>query len=175
MEAGASYSIPYRSIGPAHCPNSNRGCQIRNALLFIIYINNFAKASQKFNFIMYADDTTLSNTIDSFSTYEQHGNVEFVINTTLNKISEWLKLNKLSLNLNKTKYMLFKTARRKSETFPLLIIDNTTIDRVAEFRFLEINLNEQFNWKSHIDNISNIFSRTLGVLNRLKPLLPSNI
>ena len=31
-------------------------------LLFIIYINDFAKASQKFNFIMYADDTTLKYT-----------------------------------------------------------------------------------------------------------------
>ena len=60
-------------------------------------------------------------------------------------------------------------------TSPLLIINNTTIDRVAEFNFLGINLNEQFHWKSHIEKISNRFSRTLGVLNRLKRLLPLNI
>ena len=60
-------------------------------------------------------------------------------------------------------------------TSPLLILDKTTIDRVAEFNFLGINLNEQFNWKSHIEKISNMFSRTLGVLNRLKRLLPLNI
>ena len=86
---------------------------ILDLLLFIIYINDFAKANQKFNFKVYANDTTLSSTIDSFSTYEQNGNVELVINTQINKIIEWLKLNKLSLNLNKTKYILLKTARRK--------------------------------------------------------------
>ena len=59
---------------------------ILGPLLFIIYINYFAKASQKFNFIMYVDDATLSNTLDSFSKYEQNGNVEFVINTEFKKI-----------------------------------------------------------------------------------------
>ena len=76
---------------------------ILGPLLFIIYINDFAKAPQKFNFITYADDTTLSSTLDLFSTYEQNGNVQFVINTELKKNCELLKLNKLSLNLNKTK------------------------------------------------------------------------
>ena len=37
---------------------------ILGPLLFIIYINDFAKDSQKLNFIMYADDTTLSSTLD---------------------------------------------------------------------------------------------------------------
>ena len=67
---------------------------ILGPLLLIMYINDFAKASQKFNFIMYADDATLSSTLHSFSTYEQNGNV--VINTELNIIGEWLKLKKLS-------------------------------------------------------------------------------
>ena len=62
---------------------------------------------------MYADDTIPSSTMYSFSTHEDSGNVEFSINVELHKISEWLELGKLSLNLNKTKYILFKTARRK--------------------------------------------------------------
>ena len=85
---------------------------------------------------MYANYTTLSSTFDTFSKYEQNGNVKFLINTEFNKVSEWLKLNKLYLNLNKTKYMLCKTARRKGVTCQLLIIDNTNIDRVAEFNFV---------------------------------------
>ena len=36
-------------------------------------------------------------------------------------------------------------------------------------------MNEQFNWKSHVEKMSNRFSRTLGVLNRLKRLLSLNI
>ena len=60
---------------------------ILDQLLFIICINDIAKASQKFNFIMYADDTTLKYT-RFFSMCEQNGNAEFFINIELNKVSE---------------------------------------------------------------------------------------
>ena len=56
---------------------------------------------------MYADDTTLSSTLDSFAQYSKNDNVELLINTELDKINEWLKLNKLSLNVNKSKYMIY--------------------------------------------------------------------
>ena len=70
----------------------------------------------------------LSSKLDSFSMCGQNGNTKFLINIELNKVSEWLKLNKLSHNINKTKYMLFKTTRRKVATSPLVKIDNTNID-----------------------------------------------
>ena len=135
-----------------------------------------AQSSPKFNFIMYADDTTLSSTLDSFAQYSKNENVEFIINTELDKINEWLKLNKLSINVNKSKYMILKTARRNNMINPLNIkIDNTYIDRVNEFNFLGISFNEQLNWQSHINKISNRCSRIIGILNKLKRLLPLNI
>ena len=51
----------------------------------------------------------------------------FLLNLELNKVNEWLRLNKLSLNINKTKYMLFKTIKRKVATSLLLKINNTNI------------------------------------------------
>ena len=117
---------------------------------------------------MYADDTTLSSTLDYFAEYSKNENVEFIINTELEKINEWLKLNKLSLNVNKSKYMIFKTARRNNMINPLNIkIDNTYIDRVDELNFLGISFNEQLNWQSHIKKISNRCSRIIGILNKL--------
>ena len=124
---------------------------ILGPLLFIIYINDFAQSSWKFNFIIYTDDMTLSSTLDSFAQYSKNENVESLINTELDKINEWLKLNKLSLNVNKSKYMIFKAARRNNMINPLNIkIDNTYMDRVDEFNFLGISFNEQLNWQSHI-------------------------
>ena len=35
-------------------------------LLFILYINEFSQASNMFNFVMYADDTTLTSTVSNF-------------------------------------------------------------------------------------------------------------
>ena len=148
---------------------------ILGPLLFIIYINNFVRSSPKFNFIMCADDTTLSSTLDSFEQYSKNENVEFFINTELDKINEWLKLNKLSLNVNKSKYIIFKTAGNNM-IHPLNIkIDNTYIDRVDEFNSIGISFNEQLNMEKLHKKNSNRCSRIIGILNKLKRLLPLNI
>ena len=123
---------------------------------------------------MYADDTTLTSTLETCSTNELNGNPASSINIELNKISEWLKLNRLTLNVQKTKYMLFKTSKKKVQTM-LLQMDNTIIDKVLDFNFLGMHFNEQLNWKSHIDKLSLKCCRILGILNRLKRILPLNI
>ena len=83
---------------------------------------------------MYADDTTLTSTLETISTNELNGNTASSINIELNKISEWLKL---TLNVQKTKYMLFKTSKKKVQTL-LLQMDNKIIDKVLDFNFLGI-------------------------------------
>ena len=70
-------------------------------LLFSIYINDFPKSSSKFSFIMFADDSNL---------FYSHNNVDTLFNTVnseLSYISNWVRANKLSLNINKTHFMLF--------------------------------------------------------------------
>ena len=54
-------------------------------------------------------------------------------------------------------------------------MDNTIIDKVLDLHFLGIHFNEQLNWKSHIDKLSVNCCRILGILNRLKRILPLNI
>ena len=72
--------------------------------------------------------------------------------------------------------MIFKMDTRNNMINPLIIkIYNTYIDRIDEFNFLGISFNEQLNWQSHINKISNRCSRIIGILNRLKRLLPLNI
>ena len=52
------------------------------------------------------------------------------------------------------------------------MINNTIIERVTEFNFLGLTVNEYMNWNSHTQKIANKISRTLGVMNRLKRYLP---
>jgi len=144
---------------------------ILGPLLFIIYINDMANVSKLFHSIIYADDTTLSSVTSSFNT---NMTVERNINIELAKISEWLKVNKLSLNVKKTKFMIFHTPQKQITSFSLKI-DGTEIDRVSEFNFLGLIINENLNWKLHTEKIANGISKTIGVLNRLKHLLPLNI
>ena len=71
---------------------------IMGPILFIIYVNDLPQCSNKFDFIMYADDTTLSSTIDSFSDINSNANADSLINAEICKVIEWLKIYKLSLN-----------------------------------------------------------------------------
>ncbi len=91
----------------------------------------------------------------------------------LASISDWLKANKLSLSIEKSKYMIFHTLQKNVAQLRLKI-DNTLIDRVYEFNFLGLTINENLNWKSHINKIANKISKIMGILNKLKYFLPLN-
>ena len=79
---------------------------ILGPLLFIIYINDIAQSSPYFNFITYADDTTLCGKIAGQIDIEN-------IEKELKHVTEWLRMNKLSLNVKKTKAMLFHMPQKK--------------------------------------------------------------
>ena len=106
---------------------------ILGPLLFIIYINDFAQASKMFNFLIYAYDTTLSRTLKLFSDNTHDRNFESLINEELVKINDWLRINKLSLNVVKSKLMIFQKKKKNIQILKLKI-DN--IDQVKEFNFL---------------------------------------
>ena len=88
-----------------------------------------------FNLIMYADDTTLTSTISTFSDNINNDNVETSLHAELLKINEWLQINKLSINVSKSKYMIFQKVDKDVQHLTLNI-DNTNIERVYEFNFL---------------------------------------
>jgi hypothetical protein len=124
--------------------------------------------------VIYADDTTLSTTINYFNEDGRFTNIEDNINTEIEKVTDWLKLKKLSLNVKKTKAMLFHTVQRKVKV-PNLIIEGSAVVFVKEFNFLGIVLDSSLKWKKHIDFISNKINRISGIFYRLKRFLPENI
>ena len=128
-----------------------------------------------FNFIMYAHDT-LSSTLNQFtdSTQLKNKSVESVINYELGKVIEWLNINKLSLNKEKSKYMIFHVPRKETQTLTLKI-DKTNIEQMDEFNFLVLTLDANLTWKKHVNKIANKCSKTTGVLNKLKHVLPLDI
>ena len=147
---------------------------ILGPLFFIIYINDFAQASKMFNFIIYADDTTLSSTLNTFNDNTQNDNLESLINDELLKINEWLKINKLSLNIAKSKYMTFQRTNKNIQTLTVKI-DNINIKQVKEFNFLGLIIDTNLNWKRHTEKISNACSKMIGILNQLKHVLSQQI
>lgn len=150
---------------------------ILGPLLFIIYMNDVHVVSKKFNFILFADDTTTLGSMCSFTLNQPSKNTEISdnINGELAKLSDWLAVNKLSLNAAKTKFMMFRYPQKIISNVPNLMINNSPIGRVTEFNFLGLVINEFLTWTNHISKIGNKISRTVGIMNRLKRILPTNI
>ena len=69
---------------------------ILGPLLFLIYVNDIMKSCDKFEFTMYADDTTL------FHTQTDLTNLELNITRELAKVSRWFKANKMIINKKNT-------------------------------------------------------------------------
>jgi len=150
---------------------------ILGPLYFLIYINDFPNASNLFNFIMYADDTTLETNINkckSLCNVESPNidDINNVINNELCKIQNWLNINKLILNTNKTKCMIFHPQQRSRHMeLPTLKINDQIVDIVTEFNFLGIILDEHMTWKAHSNYLQSKLNRVVGILNRLKHFL----
>ena len=140
---------------------------ILDPLLFLIYINDFPSVSNKFEMLMYADDTTLYYNLDQNSTSDS-------LNNELKFITNWLDANKLSLNIGKTKHMIYHNINKKVN-YPVLTINNVEIDRVTHFNFLWLVFDSQLNWKKHLDHISLKLSKIIGILHRLKFVYPETV
>lgn len=140
---------------------------ILGPLMFIIYINDLTVATNVFHPIMYADDTTLCASLCSNFNFPDIIN----LNNELDSVSKWLKSNKLSLNISKTKAMLFHSPQRRV-SIPELYISNAKIDFVDSFNFLGITINKNLKWNTHVDIISRKIAKTLGIMNKLKHFVP---
>ena len=95
------------------------------------------------------------------------------MNEEMIKISAWLKIDKLSLNIDKTHFMLFK-GKRKIRKGIEIKIDNRMINQVSETKFLGIYIDENLSWKSHIQNITQNVARATGILYKVRQILDTN-
>ena len=148
---------------------------ILGPLLFLIYINDLSFSSKIFKPIMYADDTNLVSTVCTFNTNRE--SMAENINRELNYVTDWLAVNKLSLNASKTKMMLFHHHNRKLKPseIPHVEINGQKIELVNEFKFLGLKIDSHLTWTPHINFVANKLSRINGILHKLKHFLPPDI
>ena len=150
---------------------------ILGPLLFLIYIIDLALASTKFSPIMYADDTTLLSTLHNFKSNHSSNSLSYNINAELTKITQWLAVNRLSLNAKKTKMMIFHSKQNKLSVneIPIIKINGMPIERVTEFKFLGVLIDSNLTWSPHCNYIAKKLSRICGVVSRLKHYVPTHI
>ena len=134
---------------------------ILGPLLFLIYINDLATISTKFQTIMYADDSSL------FLNGESPSDLIKIANQDLKQIIKWLNINKLSLNIKKSKYILFSQKNITPVYNERLYINNVEIDRTKQIKFLGYIIDEKLSWKSHINYILLKVSKNIAIIKKL--------
>ena len=76
-------------------------------LIFLIHVNDITNSSQILSFILSADDTNL------FLSDKDISNLYKTMNQELKQVNLWLTANKLSLNVNMTQFMIFKSEKKR--------------------------------------------------------------
>ena len=139
---------------------------ILGPLLFLLYINDLPQCLNHCKAILYADDTLLYHSARTVA------DLQHKINTDLESLSHWLNNNLLTLNNEKTKFMLFSN-KKQAHSHPdvTITMQNENIQREKTIKYLGITLSEDFSWHEHIDSMINKINQRLGVLRRIKNCL----
>ena len=92
----------------------------------------------------------------------------------MEKISQWFKANKLSINIKETKFTLFQKNSFKDEIplkLPVLMIGNNNIQRKSSMKLLGVLLDEQISWNDHVRTVKNKITKNIGLLHRVSEFL----
>ena len=135
-------------------------------LLFLIYINDLDLALKFSETFQFADDTNLLH----MSKSSESLNIQ--VNSDLVLLHEWLTANKIALNADKTKFILFKSKRKPHVNFELSIPGGVKIKPSSHIKYLGVILDENLSWKYHIQILSQKLRRANGALCKLRHFVP---
>ena len=141
---------------------------ILGPLLFIIFVNSLPESvDTNCKCVMYADDITLLVSSSDPSILQNY------LNLNLNKIANWFQSNNLTLNIKKTKLMLFGTNQALNKFKDIsLTYDNLLIERVEKFKYLGVFFDSLLSWNEHAKYLVCNISKRIGVICRVKYYLP---
>ena len=111
---------------------------------------------------MYADDTHITYAGSSVD------NIQFYLNQDLENVHNWLRANKLTLNMTKTEFMLIGSRQRLSnltDSPPTITIDKTA-------KSLGVTIDNKLDWSSHIDKLTKKIASGIGVIKRIRHFVP---
>ena len=143
-------------------------------LLFLLYVNDLCRSSDKLSFYLFADDTNLLYADRDINSLER------VVNAELSKVQEWLVANKLTLNVKKSNFVIFHPYQKKLDRDAMIkIFDIHTkefvlLDQKTYIKYLGILIDSNLTWKYHISYITSKISKTIGVIARLRHFVPSS-
>ena len=125
-------------------------------------------------FYLFADDTNLLYSDKNLKSLES------TVNDELCKLYDWLIANKLSLNIKKSNYVIFRPRQKNVKYEVNLKIFNhhtnsyTSLERKSYVKYLGVLIDENLSRKHHILYIASKISTSIGIIARLRHFVPLN-
>ena len=137
-------------------------------LLFLLYINDFANCATTLDFHIFADDSNLffrSNNLLS---------LQNTLNNELTKVYEWFCVNRLSLNIKKSNFVIFHPRQRKTPNNLEITINDQLLKQEYTIKYLGLILDCNLSWKDHISFVESKVKRSIGILSKLRYFVSLN-
>ena len=144
-------------------------------LLFLLYINDIYKSSSLFAFYLFADDTSIILANNNLK------DLETLVNRELGNVNEWLKANKLSLNIKKSNFVIFRPRQKNMPFIPRIrILDSVTntyanLEMKDYVKYLGLMIDSNLSWKYHIESICHKISKSIGIIAKIRHYVPRRI
>ena len=144
-------------------------------LLFLLYVNDIHRCSNKLRFYLFADDT---NILYADKTLK---NLETTVNNELQNLSNWLTANKLTLNIKKSNFVIFRPYQKRLAYQPkLYMFDNekskyVCLESKVYIKYLGVLVDQHLSWKYHIDSVVTKISKNVGLIAKLRHSVPRPI
>ena len=134
-------------------------------LLFLLFTNDLHLHLEHCKCILFTDDTTL------YLSHKNSNYIEWCIQHDLETLQDWVRANKLTLNINKTVCMQFTKKQKRQYK---IVIDNYTLPMVTKTKFLGIWIDNLLNWQTHFDQLCLKIARNTNLLKLSKNHLNMN-
>ena len=139
-------------------------------MLFLLYINDFHCSSELFDFHLFADDANLFYENKSLQILQNR------INSELINVHTWLSAIKLSLNIEKSNFIIFQPPQKRLQDFSFnLSLNNKQLKREYCIKYLGILIDSHLSWKPQVDFVVKKIRRSIGILSKLRHYIDLSI
>ena len=162
----------YVSINGFNSDNRDITCGVPQGsnlgpLLFLLYINDFRFSLCQSNSNHFADDTCILFSSSKLKT------IESILNYDLKCASIWFRANRLSLNVSKSKLLIFHSKQKKIEYSKIYIkLNASKLIPSSVVKYLGLYIDNNLSWDHNTFQLSKKLSRTNCILCKLHQITP---
>ena len=140
---------------------------ILGPILFLLYINDIKNSSKILKYFLSANDT--STLLISRSIQELES-----IYKELSYVIDWVNANKVTINVEKSNLVLFRSTKKVSGN-PKHKNQRGTNARKGIHKYLRILIDNKLSWNCHIKHINLKISKGIGILTKLRRYLSKGV